>query len=325
MLPEAILDWGNPLDKRIIFMLAISMLDGTLPYLPMDSLRTFIAAAECGSFTSAARKVHLSQAAVSMQVKRLEELVGQRLFMRQGRGVALTDQGELLLHHSRRLVQLHDETLAALQTPELAGVVRFGAPEDYASLYLPPILKGFAASHPRVRVELRCDTSSVLRELTAKGELDLALSTEASPPASAEAGELVHREAILWAASNDFSLPQDTDEELPLALFHPGCLYRLWALQALEKAGQAYRVVCSSLSIAPVLAAVHAGLAVAPVAQSIPRPGLRALSAEAGLPSLPRACVVLHSSPAAADAPVRSFAQHVRQAFHQNAMCGAWE
>lgn len=293
------------------------MLDGsspTLPQLPLDALRTFATAADCGSFTSAAKRVHLSQAAVSMQIKRLEELLGRKLFTRQGRGVALTEEGGLLLQYAHKIVHTHDEALAALQAPEMAGVVRFGAPEDYASLYLPPILKGFAAGHPRVHVELRCDTSSALLEVMHAGELDLAVTTQAFAPAPGE-GECVHYESIKWVASPEFPLPLVRDVELPLALFHPGCLYRRWALEALEGVGQLYRVVCSSVSIAPVLAAVRAGMAVAPVAQSIPVPGLQYVSPDAGLPVLPRACVVLHQASGVPQAPVRSFAGHVRQAF----------
>lgn len=305
------------------------MFDALSQHLPVDALRTFVAAAELGSFTRAAEQVHRTQAAVSMQVKRLEELLEHPLFLRQGRGVELTLQGETFLGYARRLVRMHDEALSAIRTPELAGVVRFGAPESYASLYLPPILKGFAASHPRVHLELRCDSSEVLLQLTRAGELDLTLSTEAPNSSLPGDGELVHRESVVWVATPEFPLPVPPGEELPLALFHHGCLFRKWTLEALSKSGRPYRIACSSPSISALLAAVRAGLAVAPVARSIPTPDLRVIDPEVedvGLPVLPRPHVLLFWAPGAQSAPVRSFARHVRLAFaprHSPAPCAA--
>lgn len=253
--------------------------DKNLPHLPPDVLRTFVAATDSGSFTGAAGLVHLTQSAVSMQMKRLEADLGRPLFLREGRGVRPTPEGEVLYGYARRLLTLHDETLAAIREPKLDGVIRFGAPEDYATQYLPGALKRFAAAHPRVQVDAFCADSDALREKYGDNELDVILTTEEAP------GPEDSRELPLAWLVAERGAPVDR-RPLPLALYHAGCLYRRNGLAALDRAAIGFRVAYTSPSMTGVLAAIRAGLAVGPVSVGAVPDGCRLAVERDGLPPI---------------------------------------
>jgi DNA-binding transcriptional LysR family regulator len=256
--------------------------------LEPELLKSFVAIAETGSFTDAASRVHRTQSAVSMQMRRLEASVGRRLFAKAGRGVELSPDGELLLAHARRLLTVHREVLAAFDGEGLDGRVRIGAPDDYASTFLPPILARFATTHPRVEVEVVCETSARLVEGIGAETLDLALVTQGS---GETAGVVLHREPLVWVGSP--AHPVHELESIPLALFHSGCLFRQAALAALAAHGRNGRIAYTSVSVAGVCAAISAGLAIGVLCRSAVPPGLRILGEREGLPELPQTTVVL--------------------------------
>ena len=267
--------------------------------LSPDVLRTFVAAADSGSFTHAAVAVHRTQSAVSMQIKRLESELSRTLFDRQGRGVALTAYGETLYRYARRLLALHDEALSAITAPRLGGKVRFGAPEDYAARFLPKALKRFAAVHPMVEVEVRCDATPNLQKRFADGGLDVMLTTE-----DTWVGPGRRQIDLIWVVA-EHGGPLD-ERPLPLALFHSGCLYRRNALLALEKNRIPYRIAYGSPSMAGVLAAVRAGLAVAPATEASIATGCRRATREDGLPPVAPVGIGLHLAPGNASEAVTS-------------------
>ncbi len=285
--------------------------------LSPDLLRTFVAAAKTLNFTHAARIIHLTQSAVSMQMNRLERDLGKKLFKRIPRGVELTTDGEMLLKYSRRLLTLHDEALASLTQPELHGLIRLGAGEDYASQHLPGILRRFGKRYPLVRVDLYCDLSDNLLEMLRREELDLCLCNSES---GEHGGDFLRNEPVIWIA------PEDTEIEkaspLPLAVFHHGCMFRKWAMQTLAEQGIAYRVAYSSPSTAGVLAAVKAGLAVAPVGASIPTTGFRILS-DGVLNPLPSAVVSLHQSNNHASKAQTCLARYIAEEFRSMPFAGS--
>ena len=299
------------LDKRIDFILNISMPDDTsLGQLPIDTLRTFVAAAESGSFTRAGERVHRTQSAVSMQMKRLEDDTGSALFLRRGRGMALTAHGASLLGYARRILALHDEAVASFNAPELSGRVRLGASESYAALHLPRLLATFARDYPDVRVDLMCKTSSKLRRDMNLGRLDLAICICGDEP---DGGEPIHHEPVVWMAPRDHR-PEDMDP-LPLAVYHYGCYHRAWAEKALQEAGRAYRIAYCSPSIAALSAAVRAGLAISPVAASSVPADCRVLGPAEGLPLLPVSTVTLHRPNTSGDTLCSRFATYVTDCF----------
>lgn len=280
--------------------------------LPLELLRSFVAAAESGSFTRAAGVVNRTQSAVSMQMKRLEGMVGRPLFDRKVRGVSLTPAGTTLLDYSRRMLKLHDEALDAVCVPDMEGVVRLGSPEDYATTRLTKVLSDFAHAYPRVAVEVTCHPSDRLMNLFQAGELDLTLCTDED----AAGGELLRRESVVWVCGEDSQAHEE--DPLPLAVFHEGCLFRRWATTGLENMGRAYRVAYSSPSVAGLLAAVRTGLAVVPLGSGIVPADLRVLGPEHGLPLLPEAAISLHRGAGVSSAPVEGLAGFLRSEFRSN-------
>ncbi|MFO1071249.1 MAG: LysR substrate-binding domain-containing protein [Geminicoccaceae bacterium] len=256
--------------------------------LEPELLRSFVAIAETGSFTAAAQRVHRTQSAVSMQIKRLEQTLGAELFAREGRSVRLSGEGELLLPHARRVLQAHSEALAAFDREQLAGEVTLGAPDDYASTFLPRGLASFAESHAAVRVNLLCQPSVELIRLLADGTIDLALVTQGS---GEQGGTLLAREPLVWVTSAMHDA--HAKEPLPLAIFELGCPFRRAAVDALARAGRASRIAYTSVSLAGVHAAVEAGLAVAVMLRSSVLPGQRILEPCHGFPALGDAGIML--------------------------------
>ncbi len=250
--------------------------------LEPDLLQTFVAIAESGSFTSAAKRVFRTQSAVSMQMKRLEEILGRSLFARDGRSVRLSADGELLLGHARRVLRAHQQALAAFDESELQGNVVFGTPDDYGSTFLPGILARFAETHPRIHMEVVCETTANLLQRIAENTVDLALITHGHGDNS---GVVVHQESVVWVTSASHCVHER--DPLPLALFQAGCIFRQWALEALAERGRASRIAYTSVSLTALEAALRAGLAVSVLPRSNVREGMRILDENNGFPPLP--------------------------------------
>jgi DNA-binding transcriptional LysR family regulator len=265
--------------------------------LDADLLRAFVLIAEGRSFTEAAEMVGRTQSAVSMQIKRLEETLGQKVLNRgKGGDVELTPHGELLLAHARQILSLNDEVVAMFRAPALAGTVRLGTPDDYAFGYLPPILKRFADTHPAVQVDVRCAPSNELVERLKEGELDLTLASDGHQPRNWQTMPL-WRGPLVWVTSSRHA-PHRLDP-LPLALAQDdaratrNCDWARAAMTALDRAGRRYRLAYSSESQIGTHAPVLAGLAVTVSTLSWLPDGLRPLRPDEGLPPLPEFGVVL--------------------------------
>jgi DNA-binding transcriptional LysR family regulator len=259
--------------------------------LDADLLRAFVLIAEGRSFTEAAEMVGRTQSAVSMQIKRLEEALGQTVLSRgKGGDVELTPHGEFLLARARQILSLNDEVVAMFRAPALAGTVRLGTPDDYAFGYLPPILKRFADTHPAVQVDVLCAPSNELIGRLKDGELDLTLTSEGHQPRNWPTVQL-WRGPLVWVTSSRHA-PHRIDP-LPLALAQAGtnasrnCDWARAAMTALDRAGRRYRLAYSSGSQVGTHAPVLAGLAVTVSTLSWLPDGLRPLRADEGLPPLP--------------------------------------
>ena len=258
--------------------------NASLPLLDTDTLRTFVAIAENGSFTRAAHQVFRTPSALSMQIKRLEETLGQSLFIREARRVSLTPEGEVLLGYGRRLLKLNEEAVGRFLAPSLEGSVRLGTPDDVGTRVLPQVLTRFARSHPAVQVNVNAGRSIDLLKRLDDGELDLALVTLGHSDLSAKRGEVVHTEPLVWDGRDGGVAVQRSP--LPLSLANHGCAWREMALGALDKAEISYRVAYNSEHCAGQEAAMLADLAVAPFPASLVQPPLRVLGPENGLPAL---------------------------------------
>ena len=250
--------------------------------LDTDQLRSFLAIVDDGSFTRAAERVHKTQSAVSMHVRRLEEQLGCALFVKQGRGVRLTAEGEQLVEYARRILREEAGAIAALSRKGLRGSVRFGVPDDYAEAYLSTILQRFNHRHPLVEIAVSCENSVELSGLVRAHALDLALVTDFP---GLEGFELIREEPLVWVASAKFKAA--AGEPLPLALGSPSCIWRRVADEALD--GQRHRVrsLFVSRNYSAIGAIVRAGLAATMLPAGLVIDGLRVLGPDEGLPPLP--------------------------------------
>ena len=218
----------------------------TLPQaLDTDLLRAFVLIAEGHSFTQAAARVGRTQSAVSMQVKRLEEALGQPVLSRgKGGSVELTPHGHYLLTRARQILALNDEVLTTFRTPQIAGTVRLGSPDDYAFAYLPPILKRFAETHPAVQVDVVCSPSAELMHRIKAGELDLTLISDGHQPRDWPTVPL-WRGPLVWVTSTRFAphrqdpLPLALADRQPFLARGQDCEWAGAAVRALEQAGPA--------------------------------------------------------------------------------------
>ena len=266
--------------------------------LDMDLLRTFVTGVRLGSFSQAAAKIGRSQSAVSLQLRRLDAQIGTAMFRREGRGLQLTEAGEVFFTYAVRLLDLNDEALESLQRREVEGEIRLGIPPDLAETWLPRMLARFGRSHPGVFIEARVDRTVTLLADIAAGNLDLALVWERGAlagPGSATVAEM----PIVWIAAEDYAF--SPVETLPLIMMGEPCLFRAHALAALAEEGVANRIAFTSSSLAGLWAAVGAGLGIAIRTPAIVPPGLVTF-AHPALPSLGDVALRLYT----ADAPSAS-------------------
>jgi DNA-binding transcriptional LysR family regulator len=272
----------------------------------LDAMRTFSLGMELGSFAKAADRLGRSTSAVSAQLKKLEEQAGTALARKSGRGLVLTDAGELLLSYARRLLDLNDEASMALGSADTAGAVRLGLQEDFGEHMLTEMLGRFARTHPAVRIEARVGRNADLLARIEKGELDLALAWNAAEGTAHMQG--IGTYGLQWIGPAEPSLLrwQAGGDPLPLVAVDGQCWMRKQATEALDRAGIPWRLVFSSPSLGGVWAAVAAGLGVTVRTSFGLAPGVRVLAgAQAGLPPLGSIGLVLHRSTAELTAPAR--------------------
>lgn len=221
------------------------------------TLQSFIAVAETQSFTKAAVRLHRTQSAISQQIAKIERELGKRLVNR-GRRLSLTADGELFLGYARKIFALHCEAVDRFTEPELEGEVRFGLPEDFATLYLSDVLADFIRIHPRIMLNIECDLTIHLYERFKKREFDLVL-VKMNCPRDFPSGLDVWSEPLKWVG--DASLI-DEEAPIPLVLSPAPCVYRASAIRALEERGRSWRLLFSSPSYASTVAAVRAGMGI---------------------------------------------------------------
>ncbi|HEY9262893.1 LysR substrate-binding domain-containing protein [Chitinophaga sp.] len=256
--------------------------------LELDLLRTFVLAVDLDSFARAADQVARSQSAVSLQMQRLEEITGQQLFLKQGRGWRLTANGEILLGYARQMLDINQQAIAALTATQIAGKVKLGLPADFAESGLPVALARFAAIHPQMEIEVTLERQAVLAQLLQSGKLDVIISFGKNAPEEAmPIGTL----PIRWIGGADSTVA--LQQPLPLLLFEAPCLFRTTGLAALEKVKRTWRPALTSGSVAGMWAAAQAGLGIT-IRTEIGLPaGCRVLTPSSGLPPLPDVAVFM--------------------------------
>jgi len=266
--------------------------------LNLDLLRVFISVAENSSFTRAASELNRSQSAISMQIKRLEEIVGVPVLLRDGKTVILSREGTILLDYARRILRLVDEALSTVGRKGNSRTVRLGCIEDYAARILPQVLLKFWTEHPGVHIEVDTgESAQLLKRLGEDYELVIAMH-----PGGSHEGTLLRSEPLIWATSATSSSPRDL-VPLPVALRPEGSHEREWATAALDAVGRPWRCAYISSAIGTLQRAVEEGLAIGIFKESTLTNHMRRLTVAEGFPELPSVDISLHVADGSAAHP----------------------
>ncbi|MGX5839413.1 LysR family transcriptional regulator [Mesorhizobium sp. ArgA1] len=283
--------------------------------LDMALIRTFVTVADKASMTAAANALHLTQGAVSQQVKRLEEALGCSLFERDRRGLRLTRPGERLFGKAKRLLGLNDEIWAEMAGTEVAGQVRLGVPYDLVGTLLAPVLKAYAEAYPRVEISLLCAASPDLAAALAAGTIDLAVIEE---PVGPSAGECLAIDRLVWVGAKGGVAR--AKRPLPVSIVADTCAFRPVVLSALNEHGLEWRTVFENGNIDATTATVRSDLAVTTWLASAVPADLDILPFDSGLPPLPNFSINLHLPRFGAAPAAQEFARFIRDGLGRRAM-----
>jgi DNA-binding transcriptional LysR family regulator len=275
-------------------------------HLDFALLRNFTIVANTGSISLAANQAGRTQSALSMQIQRLETMVGQPLLHRTGAGVRLTAAGEKLLIHAQSLLKQHDDVLADMGGTVLKGTVSLGCPEDYSIAFLPKLLKGFCALHPDVELRMVCAPTTELRPLLHRRQIDMALVSMPDP----EHQDVIRREDFVWVA--DAPSPAIlSSASLPLALSAPTSLDYRAACEAMDTVNRRYRVAHASSSLSGLIAIARSGHAISVLTRTAVPPDLHIIST--GLPPLPTIGIALEFAESRRSSATNTLGAYIRE------------
>ncbi len=269
-------------------------------------LRTFLALARTLNFTQAARQLGVSQPTVSAHVRALEEAASRVLVVRDSRRVALTDNGEAMAGFARSILAAHDEAASYFSGTAMRGRLRFGAADDLALAELPTILRTFRQRHPQINLELTVAQTPALVRRLAANQLDLVYIKETSGTTS---GKVVRHDRLVWIALPGTRL--DPDGAVPLITYAAPTLSRTTAVRVLAEAGRTWRITCKTGEVNGVLAALRAGIGVAPFPASLVPADLQVLPPSEGLPELGGLDFTLVANPRSAAEPIDALVQAI--------------
>jgi len=277
--------------------------------LDLTALRSFVTVSDAGGVTRAAAQLNLTQSAVSMQLKRLEETTGQPLIDRSGRGVALTPQGEQLAGYARRMLALNDEAWGRLTNQAFEGEINFGVPHDVIYPHVPRAMHRFAAEFPRVKVQLHSSFTHLLKEQLARGEMDVILTTEADLGAN---GEVLDRQPLVWIGGQG----GQTWRTRPVRFASVSrCIFKRPAIDALDAAGLPWELAVDAQSFSAVDASVSADLAICVQLASAVPAHCEAVRHGGALPDLPDYLVNMYVTDGPAAPLAARLAEFVRQGY----------
>jgi DNA-binding transcriptional LysR family regulator len=249
--------------------------------IPMDLLRTFVTVAEMRGFTLAGQLLGRSQPAVSLQIKRLEELIDAQVFIRGGRQLELTLTGERMLSYAHQILALNDEALAELARPTISGRISFGIPSEFATTLLPKVLGRFAQAYPAVTLEINSDLSQNLFSHQ-PGTYDLILALRDASTKSLPS--FIGSDELVWVTSTNYDT--HLQSPLPMIVAPAPCMYRARAFDALKEKGQPWRVSYTNQDITGIKAAIEEGLGVTVLTRKTVPASLRILPFSSKFPKL---------------------------------------
>lgn len=286
--------------------------------LPTDVLRTFVTIVDLGSFTKAGDMLGRTQPAISLQIRRLEEAVGRRVFDTSGRSCKLTPDGETLVRFARQLLCLNDEAVARLQRRPATGMLRIGLPVDYAVDFFQRVLTKFLGEHREVEIEVVCDVSGSILKLLGDDELDIAIAMCEGPSSPALAFSWAEPPIWVAASGSDVHLRSP----LPIAAHNEGCAYRARMIDALDRIGKPWRIAYTSPGINGLQNAVLAGLGVSALTSRTLLGGMQVLSQDDGFPPLPDVHLGLHYKHSLASTAGMMLASYLTKSLHDSGQTG---
>lgn len=286
--------------------------------MDIESLRNFIAFVDTGSFTKAAERNHKTQSAISLQMKKLEEETQQSLFEKKGRLLTLTPAGKSLASYARRLVLLHDESLAQLIDHQNLPVLRLGCPDDYADSILPLLIHALTQRFPSLGIHITCAATVELKQKMHAKALDLAV---VSAHGDGSEGFLITQDKGVWVHGG---FPHLADNEtIPLVLYQSDCRFHSAAIDAFSKRQQPFTLVCESTSATAIKSLLKKGLGISAMAGACSSLGLNIIE-HPSLPELPYVDILLTTSdgghPALTPQVMASLAREVAKAWQQHTL-----
>jgi DNA-binding transcriptional LysR family regulator len=282
--------------------------------LPTDILRTFLAVIDLGSFTKAGEMLGRTQPAISLQVRKLEELLNLTLLDTSGRSIALTRDGETLARWARQLLVMNDEIVARLQKRESEGSLRVGLPTDYATAFFQRSLAHFSREHRDVQLSIHCDVSERLLPMLADDELDVVIAMYDERPSPGLIYTWVERP--IWTAGAESDA--DRRNPVPIAAHPEGCYYRSRMIRSLDQIGRPWRITYSSPAISGLQQAVQSGFGVTALTRRTLLRGMRMLTEADGFPPLADIRVGLHFKNTGASTAALMLVNYIIQALHDS-------
>lgn len=250
--------------------------------VPIELLRALVTVVDVKGYTKAGERLGRTQPAISLQLKRLQELLDASLFEKGGGGTRLNERGELVANYARRILALNDELLLRLSARQAQGRLRIGLPNDYADHFLPRFLQRFAERNRQVGFDVVCDLSGRLLSGIRDRLFDMVIAM--TPDGPAEGAYMTWREPLVWVGVPRACPPKEV--ELPVVAYPEGCLYRRNMMTALQREGRPFQIVYTSPSLAGIEAAVGSGFGVTALAQRVVPAKLKPFDAAYGLPPL---------------------------------------
>lgn len=282
--------------------------------LPTDVLRTFLAVIDLGSFTKAGQLLGRTQPAISLQIRRLEELVGLPLLDTSSRNIALTKDGESLARYARQFLVMNDEIVAKLQRRESSGSLRVGLPTDYAVAFFQKALANFARLNPDVQLSIHCEISEQLLQMFGRDEIDVAIAMYDEKPAPGLIYTWVERP--IWTVGSDSDVDRKTP--VPLAAHPEGCHYRARMIRCLDHIGRPWRITYCSPGISGLQQAVQSGFGVTALTRRTLIRGMRVLSEKDGYPPLADIHVGLYFKNTGASTAALLLVNYIMQTLHDS-------
>ena len=285
------------------------MTPNRLQNLDLSTLRSFVTIAESGSMTRAASRLFMTQSAISMQIKRLENSLGLTVFDRSAQGMTTTTEGEQLLHFANQMLAINDEAMGRLTSPDYEGQIRLGVPCDIIYPDIPGILKEFSRDYPRVQIRFSSGGTYRLLNQFKQGQLDIVLTTEAQP---GQDGKIISTRPLLWTGANDGNAWKKSP--LPLGI-SKNCAFRPTAIKALDDAGIDWVDIVASEDMTAAEAMTSADLCVSAELDCAAGSGRAAINHAGQLPILPKVSIVLYCADTSSNHLGRSLQEYLERAY----------